>query len=111
MALRTDLAFDLGEDWNIALNCFQADGVTALDLTGATAVLGIGGTVAAPALSSPGVVGSPATAGLVTFHVAPSSQAPVAALALQAVPYTIRVTLASSAITDQAFGNIKLRGA
>jgi hypothetical protein len=111
MALRTDLSFDLGEDWNVSLSCFQADGLTPLDLTGASAIMAVGGTVASPTVSVAGVVGTPATAGLVAFHVPPSSQGPIVALATLAVPYTIRVTLSSGAITDQAYGSMKLRGA
>jgi hypothetical protein len=111
MALRTDLAFDFGEDWNIALSCFQADGVTALDLTGASALLVIGGTVSAPTVSISGIVGALPTGGQVSFHVPPALQTPLAGVAGLSAPYTIRVTLAGGAVTDQAYGNLKIRAA
>lgn len=107
MALRTDLIFDLGEDWVITLSCNQADGVTPLDLTGAAATLYIG-TVAAPLYSAAGALGSPTTAGKVTFHITPAQQAP---LTPGSVPYTIRVTLSDTSISDQAYGTLKIRAA
>jgi hypothetical protein len=103
MSLRSDLSFDIGEDWGVTLSCFQADGVTPLDLTGASAVWAIGGTVAAPVATAAGSI-----AGVVSFRVPPGAQT-----SFQAgnAPYTIRVTLAGGAVTDQAYGNLKIRAA
>jgi hypothetical protein len=108
MSLRSDLSFDIGEDWGVTLSCFQADGVTPLDLTGASAVWAIGGTVAAPVATAAGSIASPPTAGVVSFRVPPGAQT-----SFQAgnAPYTIRVTLAGGAVTDQAYGNLKIRAA
>lgn len=105
MAENSNLAFDFGEDWLITLTCYEADGVTELDLTGASAVFCLG-TFETPVLTATGAIGSPATDGVVDFHITPAQQAN---LRPRPYPWTARVTLESGLVTDQAYGQLTPR--
>lgn len=105
MAENSTITFDFGEDWIITLTCYEADGTTLLNLTGASAVFCLG-AVATPLLNIAGAIATPATNGVVDFRILPAQQA---GLAPRPYPWTARVTLASGVITDQAYGTLTPR--
>jgi hypothetical protein len=106
MPARNNLAFDLGEDWLIALTCHQADGVTPIDLTGATVTMAVSGTTGfAPTITPQ----APLTAGLVNIRVTSAQQAAAGIVASGSLSYTIRVLLADGSVSDQTAGLLQIR--
>lgn len=105
MAINNDLGFDLGEDWVVALTCHQADGVTLLDLTGATVTWAISGILGfSPTIA---VSGAPAS-GVVNLRATPAQQTAAGILA-GSYTYTMRAVLADGTKTDQSAGLLTIR--
>lgn len=110
MAVRKDMAFDLGETWIIQLACHEDKlGRNPMNLTGAQVTLRVATTPGALVVDTANgvVIGSPATLGLVTIAVTPNAQFGVA---IGEYPYTIRVTKADGTVSDQAFGTLSVVG-
>lgn len=105
MGARRDWTFDIGEDWSLELACFEADGVTPLDLTGATVHFRVG-LPDASTKDAAGAVQSPAAAGVV-FLILEGSD--TAAIPVGRCSYTVRATLQDGRISDQLFGFITAR--
>lgn len=113
MAAHEDLAFDLGEDWQIALTCHDDPaGLVPMDLTGATVAFMMTRPGLTPIEADNGALGGvtlgdPPANGLAVIVISPGKQAGVAA---GFYTYTVRVTKADGTISDQAYGEITVRG-
>lgn len=108
MANAVNLAFDLGETWIIDLDANDTDGVTPLDLTGATVALsvkGASGYVIQAAQTTVTMLN--AAGGIARIQCSPAQQT-AAGVTAQNANYVIRVTLSSGIVTDQAYGTFTI---
>ena len=109
MAKVQNLAYDLGETWIIDLDANDTDGVTPLDLTGATVSLSIknaSGYVIQAAQTTVTILN--ASLGLARITCSPTQQATANVTALVA-SYLIWVTLSSGIVSDQATGVFEIK--
>lgn len=108
-----DISFGLGEDWRLTVRCYKADGITKMDLTGASASFGIQSKDLAYTANSP--------SGIVIL-TEPDASAPyrvyvdiTAAMQLAAslkpgeYDYTVRITLANGTKDDPLYGVLHVR--
>jgi hypothetical protein len=105
MAFQQNLAFDKGETWIIYHTALASDGITPLNLTGASVQIQVtnsgGSVVLAAGVATVSITN--ATAGQSTITITPAMQSSFTAGQYN---YTIRVTLASGVVSDQNYGFI-----
>lgn len=104
MGARNDLTFDRGEDWIIDMTCYEADGETPVDLTGAAVTMAVSEIGNLPV----GYISSAPTSGRVVVRCTPAQQT-TAAIEPGKYDYSLRVTLASGVVSDQSVGVLNVR--